>query len=182
MPQGSVSVKPFTAKRVQVESTRSFDEVFRDLQKLVGTTAHMDVVQGVSESTREQYEKVIQSKLGESGFMPFLNIDHGEWLPIFGIKRKVVRWIFGNPLIAITMIQHDINASLFTPVELLLYENESGHGSTVVYDLPSSLIAIERNPPLLAAAEELDRKVQALVSRITGVAMDQALKQMAHQH
>ena len=35
--------------------------------------------------------------------MLFHEIDHGEWLPVFGIKLKVMRWILGNPLIAITM-------------------------------------------------------------------------------
>ena len=182
MPQGSFSIQPFEAKRVRCESTRSFDEVLLNLQKLVGTTEHMDVLQGLSESNREHYEKVVQSQLGESGFMLFLSIDHGEWLPVFGIQRKVVRWIFGNPLIAITMLRHDITAGLFAPVELLLFENESGGGSTVVYDLPSSLMVIERNPALLAAAEVLDRKVQTLVSRVTGVAMDRAPEQMDHQN
>ena len=156
MSQSSFSIQPFEAKRVQCESTRSFDEVLLSLQQLVGTTTeHIDVLQGFSERvhTREDYEKVVQSHLGESDFMPFFSLNHSNWLPFFGIQRKVMRLIIGNPLIAITMIQHDINASLFTPVELLLYENESGHGSTVVYDLPSSLIAIERNPPLLAADE-----------------------------
>ncbi|MBB5330293.1 DUF302 domain-containing protein [Tunturiibacter gelidoferens] len=56
----------------------------------------------------------------------------------FGINRKVLRWVFGNPIIAYTMIRHDITAALFAPVELLLYENESGGGATIIYDLPSS--------------------------------------------
>ena len=84
----------------------------------------------------------------------------------------MVRWILGNPLIAITMMRHDITAGLFAPVELLLFENESGDGSTVIYDLPSSPMAIERHPTLLEAAHELDRKLQTLVSRVTGVEMD----------
>ena len=83
-----------------------------------------------------------------------------------------MRWILGNPLIAITMIRHDITASLFAPVALLLVENESGDGSTVIYDLPSSLMVIEPNPTLLAAARVLDHKLQTLVSRVTGVELD----------
>src|SRR5579864_5815141 len=58
-------------------------------------------------------------------------------------------------LIAITMMRRDITAGLFAPVELLLVENESGDGSTVMYDLPSSLMGIERIPALLEAAQEL---------------------------
>jgi uncharacterized protein (DUF302 family) len=195
MPQNAFSIQPFEAKRVRFESARSFDEVLLDLRKLVGTAtpqkvnkqeasgsirekgetlgeAYLAAMQEVGGITRQHFEKVVQSQVGESGFMLFHEIDHGEWLPLFGIQRKVVRWILGNPLIAITMIQHDINAGLFVPVELLLVENESGDGSTVIYDLPSSLIAIERNPALLEAARALDGKLQALVSRVTGVELD----------
>ena len=172
MSQDSFSIQPFEAKRVQCETTRSFDVVLQNVQKLVGTsTEHKEVFQGFSESvrTREDYEKVVQSQLGESDFMLFLSIDHGKWLKVFGIQRKMVRMIFGNPLIALTMLRHDLTAGLFVPVEMLLMENESGDGSTVIYDLPSSLMRIEQNPAMLEAAQVLDRKIQVLVSRATGV-------------
>jgi uncharacterized protein (DUF302 family) len=64
--------------------------------------------------------------VGESGFMLFYEIDHGGWLPRFGINPRTVRWVLGNPLIAITMIRHDITAGLFAPVEFLVTEKESG--------------------------------------------------------
>jgi uncharacterized protein (DUF302 family) len=169
MPQNSFSTQPFEGTRVRFESTRSFDEVLLNLRKLVGTATPQQVAQWPVVSTREQFEKAIQSQVGESDFMLFLEIDHGEWLPVFGIQRKVVRWILGNPLLAITMMRHDITAGLFAPVELLLVENGSGDGSTVIYDLPSSLMAVERNPALRDAAHVLDRKLQTLVSRVTGV-------------
>jgi hypothetical protein len=172
MSQSSFSIQPFEAKRVQCESTRSFDEVLLSLQQLVGTTTeHTDVLQGFSERvrTREDYEKVVQSHLGESDFMPFFSLNHSNWLSFFGIQRKVMRLILGNPLIAITIMRHDVTSGLFVPVELLLVENESGNGSTVIYDLPSSLMKIERNSAMLEAAQELDRKLQILVSRVTGV-------------
>jgi uncharacterized protein (DUF302 family) len=195
MPENAFSIQPFEAKRVRFESARPFDEVLLDLRKLVGTAtpqkvnkqeaggsirendetlgeAYLAAMQEVGGITRQHFEKVVQSQVGESGFVLFYEIDHGQWLPLFGIQRKVVRWILGNPLIAITMIRHDITAGLFAPVELLLVENESGDGSTVIYDLPSSLIAIERNPALLEAARALDGKLQALVSRVTGVELN----------
>jgi len=60
MSQNSFSIQPFEAKRVQCESTRSYDEVLQNFQQLVDTTDHSAVVQGFSESvrTREDYEKV----------------------------------------------------------------------------------------------------------------------------
>lgn len=114
MPQNSFSTQPCEAKRVQCESTRSYDEVLQTFQHLVDTTDHSAVVQGFSASvrTREDYEKVVRSQVGESDFMLFFSIDYG-WLKVFGIQRKVMRLIFGNPLIAITMMRHDLTAGLF---------------------------------------------------------------------
>jgi hypothetical protein len=184
MPQNTFSIEPFEAKRVRVGSARSFEEVLLNLRKVVGTTT---IPQGNSQEpglvpTREQFEHAIRSQVGESDFTLFFALDYGQWLPLFGIGRKVMRWILGNPLTAITIIQHDITASLFAPVELLLVENESGGGSTVICDLPSSLLVIEPNPALLAAAHVLDHKLQMLVSRVTGVELDQTPEQRDHQN
>ena len=171
MGENAFSILPFEARRVRVESTRSFEEVLLNLQKVVGKTI---IPQGPPQEqgsvpTREQFEQAIQQEVGESDFTLMFTMDYGHWLPLFGVQRKVLRWILGNPLIAITMIRHDIAASLFAPVELLLVENESGEGSIVIYDLPSSLMVIEPNPALLAAARVLDHKLETLVCCVTGV-------------
>jgi hypothetical protein len=181
MPQNAFSMQPFEAKRVRVESTRSLEEVLLNLRNVVGTTIipQENIQEAGSALTREQFEHVIGSQVGESGFTLFFEMNYGQWLPLFGIERKVVRWILGNPLLAITMIQHDIIASLFAPVELLLVENAPGNGSTVIYDLPSSLMVIEPNAALETAAKELDRKLMMLVSRVTGVAMDYQERELA---
>jgi len=114
--------------------------------------------------------------------MLFHEIDHGEWLPVFGIKLMVMRWILGNPLMAITMMRHDLTAGLFVPVELLLVENESGEGSTLTYDLPSSLMATEHHLALREAGHALDRKLQQLLSRVTGVELDRTPEQRDQQN
>lgn len=80
------------------------------------------------------------------------------------------------------MMQHDLTAGLFVPVELLLVENESGEGSFVMYDLPSSLMETERNPALREAAQALDRKLEQLLSRVTGVEMNRTPEHMDHQN
>jgi hypothetical protein len=205
MSQNVFSIRPFEAKRVRVESTRPFDEVLLNLRQLVGmaplqaeTTSRAErsakapaetfeesyhaVKQGSESFTRERLEHLVQSQVGASDFMLFLEIDHGTWLPAFGIRRKVVRWILGNPLIAITMMRHDLTAGLFAPVEFLLLENASGQGSTLIYDLPSSLMVIEPNPALKDAAQVLDRKLETLVRRVMGVELDRTPEQMDHHN
>ncbi len=74
--------------------------------------------------------------------------------------------MIGNPLIAITMIRHDVTAGLFAPVELLLTDQENGT-SALTYVVPSSLMVIVPNPPLLAAARDLDAKLAALATKVT---------------
>ncbi len=78
-----------------------------------------------------------------------------------------MRVILGNPLIAITMLRHDVTAGLFAPVELLLTD-EGDDGSSVTYVKPSSLMVVEPNPELLSAAEQLDAKLAALAEQVAG--------------
>jgi uncharacterized protein (DUF302 family) len=99
--------------------------------------------------------------------MLFALFDHGAWIKKAGIDRKVLRVIFGNPMIAITMLRHDVKAGLFAPVEALVADEGDGR-SSLTYVKPSSLMVIEPNPQLLSAAEELDAKVAALAAKVTG--------------
>jgi uncharacterized protein (DUF302 family) len=90
---------------------------------------------------------------------------------MFGVGggRKCKRIILGNPLVAITMLRHDMKAGLSVPVELLVIEvtREEGGGVDLVYHLPSALIMADGdNTELAAAAQKLDEKLQKLVLRI----------------
>jgi uncharacterized protein (DUF302 family) len=53
------------------------------------------------------------------------------------------RVILGNPLLAITMLQHDMVAGLSVPIELLVLQchDSLGGGVDCVYQMPSPLIA-----------------------------------------
>ena len=161
------SVRPFNGRRMRYETTRSFDEMLAALRTAVGDATQGELNKAVQECATEQvFVQRMQEIAGDSGFMLFFEMDHGAWLKTFGIHRKVVRWIFGNPVIAYTMLRHDIAAGLFAPIEFLLFESKFGDGSVLVYDVPSSLMVIEDNPPLLEAAEALDRKLAELVERV----------------
>jgi uncharacterized protein (DUF302 family) len=97
--------------------------------------------------------------------MLFSVLDHGAWITKAGIDRKVLRVILGNPLIAITMLRHDVTAGLFAPVEMLIVDE--GEGSSLTYVKPSSLMVVESNPELVKAAEELDAKLASLATKVT---------------
>jgi uncharacterized protein (DUF302 family) len=155
----------FVGIRVRHFTTLSFDQVLTELRARVGETFTKNNDQlSIDTETRAEFEKRVEKHLGSSGFMLFAEIDHGRWIQKFGIKRRLLRWIIGNPLIAITMIQHDYTAGLFVPIDLLLAENDDGVGCNITYAVPSSLIMFEKNPQLRSAAEILDAKFESLVA------------------
>lgn len=161
--------KPFNGVRIEVTTSIGFDEVLVRLRSLMGRVNPSEIVALAQTAIpQEEFVRVVQERYeGESGFMLFAEIDHGGWLPRFQIHRRTVRWILGNPLIAFTMIRHDITAGLFAPVEILVTEAEDGQGTTVTYVRPSSLMVIEENPPLLAMATLLDAKLDSLIAQST---------------
>ncbi len=57
--------------------------------------------------------------------------------------------------------------SITSPVELLLTDHRDGNGSSLIYVRPSSLIVIDNNADLLAAAKVLDDKLEALIMHAT---------------
>src|SRR5207237_9575353 len=85
-----------------------------------------------SEDTEEAKAK-IAGMAGPSGFMLFGTNDHGALLRLAGQKRKAIQYGVGNPLIALQMTQHDIRASLYAPLRVLLYENEKGKNCLELY-------------------------------------------------
>ena len=157
---------PFDGVRLRFDSTKSFDELVDTVLADVGDEpVPIDDIARRFESW-ESYEREVQSHVGSSGFMLFAQWNHGGWIVKAGIHKKALRLVIGNPLIAITMLRHDLTAGLFAPVELLLTEQDDGT-SALTYVVPSSLMVVEPNPPLLAAARELDAKLAALVAKVT---------------
>jgi uncharacterized protein (DUF302 family) len=81
-----------------------------------------------------------------------------------GQKKKALQYLVGNPLFAVQMTQHDIRASLYAPLRVLLYENEQG-ATCVEYDKPSSLFGQFGNAKITDVATTLDRKMEQLVAK-----------------
>jgi uncharacterized protein (DUF302 family) len=157
---------PFNGVRVRYDSANSYDELLAALLADIGERPVLIDDIGKSSDSWESYEREVQSHVGPSGFMLFGLFNHGGWIAKAGIHRKVMRVILGNPLIAITMLRHDVTAGLFAPVELLLTDEGEGR-SSLTYVKPSSLMVVEENPELLSAAEQLDAKLAALAAKVT---------------
>lgn len=154
----------FDGVRVRYDSAKSYDELRAALLADIGEQPVPINDIATSTGDWQSYQERVESHVGPSGFMLFSLVDHGAWITKAGIDRKALRVILGNPLIAITMLRHDVTAGLFAPVELLLLEE--GSGSSLTYVKPSSLMVVEANPELLSAAEQLDAKLAALAEKV----------------
>lgn len=151
-------------------SDRLFDTVVAAFEAAVGAVDDQAFRAAVKASTGpEDFERRIRAFEGPSGFMRFMQIDHGAWLARIGMTAQAKLYILGNPLIARTMLQYDLGAGLYVPVRMMIYEDPRSGGCRVAYDLPSSLMARLGNQQLFAAAARLDQKLTALAELVSGV-------------
>ena len=166
MPTSDPREIRFDGVRVRYDSAKSYDEL---VAALLAESASSP-----SRSTRSAKRQPAGTRMS-SGFNPTSGQADSCYStcsimaagsPRAGIDRKVLRVILGNPLIAITMLRHDVTAGLFAPVEVLLVDEPDGH-SSLTYVKPSSLMVIEPNAELLSAATELDAKLAALAAKVT---------------
>ncbi|MGP0073266.1 MAG: DUF302 domain-containing protein [Bryobacteraceae bacterium] len=152
-------------------SARTFDQVVAAFESQIGRAEDESLRKAVEDSTGHQnFEARIRAMEGPSGFMLFWMADHGAWMTRTGLKAKARLYIIGNPLIARTMIQHDLGVGLNVPVRVLIYEDPKDGACRLVYDLPSSLMGHLKNEQVTAAAKRLDEKLNALAQNATGAA------------
>lgn len=165
-------IETFTGQRITVTTTQPFNFTMQKLYSEIGTpndTKWASIASKMTsddESAKQAFIAQTEKAVGSKGFMIFLELDHGAWLPLYkvGSGLQLKRIILGNPLIAITMLEHDLRAGLAVPVELLVRELENGKGTELVYQLPSTLVAGGNDDEkLLTAARVLDGKLGDLV-------------------
>ncbi|WP_205876776.1 DUF302 domain-containing protein [Mycobacterium camsae] len=155
----------FEGVRVRYGSTKSYHEVVTALLADIGDQPVPIADIMATSGDWESFARNVEAYEGPSGFMLFALIDHGAWIRHADLHRKALRVILGNPLIAVTMLRHDVTVGLFAPVEILILDEPDG--SSLTYVKPSSLMVLEPNPELLTAAERLDAKLAAVAAKVT---------------
>ena len=164
----------FPGQRITFTTSRSYDVVSARLNQSINASGPITrkKLEQLASRDRESFKSLFNSHVGPHGFVQFHEFDHGAWIRLFGVGNglRLKRVILGNALIAITMLEHDLDAGLFVPVEVLLKELKGGKGTEVVYVLPSSLVTAGKDSgELKKAAEGLDAKLERLVEDIVAV-------------
>jgi len=171
----NIAAEPFSGTRLTASTTTPYETILARFHTLVPSINLPSLLNIPDLAT---FETTVSSQMGPHNFGLFFKIEHTNWIQLYpeGPKTKgpnhgraLTRFILGNPLIAITMIRHDVEAGLHAPIELLLLETEDG-GAKCVAQLPSSLIAGheggKRNVALVKAVTELDRKLLGLIGAL----------------
>ena len=148
---------------VRLTTDKPFGDVTKAFEQQVGRF-DPDVYKALAEGGDAEGAKAkIEAMTGPSGFMLFATHNHGAFLRLAGQKRKAIQYIVGNPLFAFQMTQHDIRASLYAPLRVLIYENDEGK-TCVEYDKPSTLFGQFGNERISPTAAMLDKKLESLVA------------------
>ena len=129
-----MTTSTFTTTHVREQTEKQFGEVTRDFERPLGKFDP-----AVFQALRSDAERVddararIEAMAGSSGFMLLGTTDHETLLSVFGVKKKAIQYIVGNPLIAIQMTQHNLAAGLYAPLRVLAWiptrgESPNNHG------------------------------------------------------
>ena len=159
-----MNVSRITVDHVRVVADKPFDSVTKAFEQQLGQFNPEVYKSLIAGEDAEKVRAKIEQMVGPSGVMLFRTSDHGALLRLAGQKKKAIQYLVGNPLFAIQMTQHDIRASLYAPLRVLLYENEEGK-TCVEYDQPSSLFGQFGNAKVTDVATMLDRKMEQLVAK-----------------
>ena len=158
MPDPTVTHRTIQLEHVKIESRNSFAAVKAALESLVPQIdARIFVLlqYGESERARQELERGPELSI-------FSSRDHGGLLQITGQPRKAVQYAIGNPLTATRMMQRQLQAALYAPLRVMLYENEAGR-ATFEYDRPSSLLGQFGDERVAAVARELDASLESVL-------------------
>jgi len=109
-------------------------------------------------------DEAIRKMEGEQNLMIFSSQDHGHLLLLVGEGKKAMRYILGNPRVAMQMTQHDIRAALYVPLSVLFYE-VGENAIRAEFDRPSSLLGQFNNQRITEVAIDLDAKVAKSIEK-----------------
>ena len=160
----------FMVDHVRVTTDQPFEEVAKGIERQLGDSTRTWTNHSLWAATRNGQSED-RSDGGDERLHAVRHANHGSMLRIVGKARKAVQYVVGNPLFAVQMTQHDIRASLYAPLRVLLYENEEGK-TCLEYDKPSSLFGQFGNAEITAVATMLDRKLEDLVAKAIGKEVD----------
>jgi hypothetical protein len=162
-----MSIKQITVQRFSLVSRKPFEEVMAVITAAIGRPNMQLFQQEIAAAeTEATLKELVQKAIGASDLMEFMRLDMGivsrkRTGPI-GLPRQTVRLIVGNPLIMTQMVERVPDAASYAPVTILV--DERPDGVHVSYDRVASFLAAYEDEEALTIAEDLDAKVEKLLT------------------
>ena len=159
-----MAVSKFTIERFSVVSTKTFDDVISCFVSKIGHPPMAEFHRNIAAAqTEDELKAVVESATGPSELMEFARFDIGDVLRKENVAApKSQRFIVGNPLIMKQMVKAVPDAASYAPVTILIDERQDGvHLS---YDRMASFLSPYNNSEALKVAQDLDNKVEALLT------------------
>jgi uncharacterized protein (DUF302 family) len=160
MPDPVTTQRRIQIEHVRIEAAKPFEAVKAALEELLPP-----LDPAILEALRHgDIERAKEARQRGPELAIFSARDHGGLLRIADFARKAVQYDIGNPLTATRMTQHQLPASLYAPLRVVLYENEAGH-AVFEYDRPSSLFGQFGDERVTAVARELDASLERVLAQ-----------------
>ena len=160
MPDPIITQRGIQIEHVRIEAAKPFEAVKAALEELVPP-----LDPAILEALRQgDIERAKEARQRGPKLAIFSVRDHGGLLRIAGLARKAVQYEIGNPLTATRTTQHQLPASLYAPLRVVLYESEVGH-AVFEYDRPSSLFGQFGDERVTAVARELDASLERVLAQ-----------------
>jgi uncharacterized protein (DUF302 family) len=164
-----MATKEINVQRFSVTSSKDFRDVVAALEAAIG---HPDMNSFSKElgdaGSFAEVERIVDEATGPGGLMEFMRMDLGAVLrKRNGAEaRQSLRLLVGNPVIMSAMVQHVPDAGSYAPVTILV--DERSDGVHLSYDRMASFLATYGSSEALNVAQDLDKKVEALLLAVAG--------------
>jgi len=161
-----MTTRQISVQRVSVVSSKEFEAVVGALEKAVGHPELRAFQKALAEAKDyAEVETIVQRAIAPSGFMEFARYDLGMLVRKDSGEKapRSLRLIVGNPLIMKRMLEHVPDAGSYAPVTILV--DERADGVHLTYDKMASLLAPYGSVEAMKVAQDLDIKVEALLTK-----------------
>lgn len=159
-----MATRQITVRRFSVTSSRKFPDVVAAFAAGIGHPDMRAFAKNIAAAnTFAELESLVHSATAPSELMEFMRLDLGEALRKRNPEApKTMRFIIGNPVTMSKMVQHVPDAGSYAPVTILI--DERPDGVHLSYDRMASFLASYGSPEALKVAQDLDSKVEALLT------------------
>jgi len=165
----------FDLTRREIRTKRPFDQVVAAIEGqapvvvpeanhvLLGREAIEAINAGRMDS--DQLRRQVEGKLGSSGFMLLMKIEHDLLMGDLGRKHRSVQFAIGNPLIAKDVSDAAPKVCLYTPLRIAVMEDETDGSTWVLFDSAESLMGSFGSAAARSIGNSLDKKIVKLVEQ-----------------